>query len=382
MTPPNKDTVRVEFQTETSLDTRAFMTFGLNAKPNTKSPIGHFGTGLKYAIAVCVREGCPISIYADEVWFEFYGKESDFRGEKVTDIKYKKRRLQPNKKWKMVSHGRLPFTTDLGKEWELWQAFREIQSNTLDEDGCTACVDAVSTSVDDLVKNGRTIVVVEGNAFAQVYHNRNDIFLPNATRYNTLTDVDGNVTQLPDMEVFDAPSRYIYYRGIRVLDLNAHNYNADAQENPIKSRYTYNLIGDTSLTEDRTLAYAYGTLSRIGRWIMQHDDEAWIRDVLEVDGDKFWEGKIDFNNPSITPSAEFMRAYRSAANVLSSARTFMKAYDAPPPPKRRERLPPSDIIKKLGMIRKNRELEAWETQALDDAIAFIRTHRKDGEVLF
>lgn len=380
MIAPNKDSVQVHFQTETSMDIRAFTTFGLNVKPNTVSPIGHFGTGIKNAIAILVRHGIPITIYTDELSYEFYAKTSEFRGVEITDIKYKKRRLTKGK-WKVVSHGRLPYTTELGKNWELWQAFRELESNTMDEDGVTSCLSADSSSVDGLVKSGRTIIVVEGNDFAQVYHNRADIFLPNATRYNTLTDGDGNVTALPDMEVFDVPSRYIYYRGIRVLDLNAHNYEPDAQENPIKSRYTYNLIGDTTLTEDRTLAYAFMLTSRIGKFIQTHDDEAWIKELLEVDPDKFWEGKIDFSNPSITPSKAFMDAYRSANAILPSARDYMRSYDAPPPKKERVRTPPDSIIAGLGAIRKDC-MVAEDCRILDDAIHFIRTHKPKTEILF
>lgn len=381
MIAPNKDLVRVEFQTETSLDSRAFMTFGLNAKPNTKSPIGFFGTGLKMAIAVLVRNGIPITIYTDEISYEFYAKKSEFRGVEVTDIKYKKRRFdRPKGKWKVVSHGRLPYTTDLGKTWEVWQAFRELESNTMDEDGVTSCLAVDSSSVDGLVKSGRTIVVVGGNEFAQVYHNRADIFLPEASRFNTLTDGDGNVTALPDLEIFDKPSQYIYYRGIRVLDLNAHNYDPDAKENPVKSRYTYNLVGGTDLTEDRTLAYVYSTMSRIGRFIQQHDDVDFIRDLLQVDESKFWEGKIDFDNPSVTPSKAFMDAYRSAHQVLSGARTYMRAYDAPPPKKERARTPPDSIIAGLGAIRKDIQ-SAEDCRILDDAIAFIRKHKPKTEIL-
>lgn len=380
MIAPNKDSVQIRFQTETSMDIRAFTTFGLNVKPNTVSPIGLFGTGIKNAIAILVRHSIPITIYTDELSYEFYAKTSEFRGVEVTDIKYRKRLLTKGK-WKVKSHGRLPYTTELGKNWELWQAFRELESNTMDEDGVASCLSAGSSSVDGLVKSGRTIIVVEGNDFAQVYHNRADIFLPNATRYNTLTDDDGNVTQLPDMEVFDEPSRYIYYRGIRVHDLNAHNYEPDAQENPIKSRYTYNLIGDTRLTEDRTLAYAFLLTSRIGKFIQRSTDVNWIKDVLEVDETRFWEGKIDFDNHSITPTSQFLHAFRNARSVLSSARGYMRAYDAPPPKKERVRTPPDSIIAGLGAIRKDTQ-SAEDCRILDDAIHFIRKHKPTTEVLF
>ena len=38
------------------IDPRAFTTRGLNAKPNTKSPIGYFGTGLKKALKLLLEK--------------------------------------------------------------------------------------------------------------------------------------------------------------------------------------------------------------------------------------------------------------------------------------------------------------------------------------
>ena len=56
---------QVVFKTQGSLDLRAVTTFGINSKPNSQSPIGFFGTGLKYAIAVLVRSGAGITIISD-----------------------------------------------------------------------------------------------------------------------------------------------------------------------------------------------------------------------------------------------------------------------------------------------------------------------------
>ena len=45
------------------IDLRAFTTFGVNSKPNSKNPIGYFGTGLKYAVAVLARHKCPVTVW-------------------------------------------------------------------------------------------------------------------------------------------------------------------------------------------------------------------------------------------------------------------------------------------------------------------------------
>ena len=48
--------------TKGKLDLRSLSTFGLNAKPNTTNPIGYFGTGMKYAIAVLLRKHVSIEM--------------------------------------------------------------------------------------------------------------------------------------------------------------------------------------------------------------------------------------------------------------------------------------------------------------------------------
>jgi len=365
----NKDLVEIAFETFTILDKRSFTTFGLHAKPGNPSPIGFFGTGLKYAIAILVRENIPVTIWIGYSSYEFYQKKSEFRGQEIVEIKC---RMRKRKKASDLNahvkptYFKLPYTVDLGTTWELWKAYRELASNTIDEEGLIIHRNYShykggmkkserNKARKELLGPNKTVIIVEGNDFAQVYHNRDEIFLPEATRSEHQIDADSenpNSTPTPDIEVFDEPSRYMYYRGIRVLDLNDGNYASDAHDNPVRSRYTWNLVGKTELTEDRTLAYPYGTLSRIGRFILRSRDRDFIRQILEVDETKFWEGKIDFDHPSTTPTSEFMEVYNDVAKPLSGAKSYMKAYHTPKPPEVQvDRLDISTVIDRLSSIR-------------------------------
>jgi len=60
------------------LDTRSFTTFGINAKPNAKSPIGMFGTGLKYSIAVLMRQALKVTVWIGDQPYEFLLKNPSF----------------------------------------------------------------------------------------------------------------------------------------------------------------------------------------------------------------------------------------------------------------------------------------------------------------
>ena len=61
------------------IDPRSISTFGVNAKAST-NPIGHFGTGLKYAIATILRNDGSITINDKGVYVSFTGSEALVRG--------------------------------------------------------------------------------------------------------------------------------------------------------------------------------------------------------------------------------------------------------------------------------------------------------------
>ena len=105
------------FSTKGVLDLSVITTFGVNVKPNTDNPIGYFGTGLKYAIAVLLRHGIKITLYTNGQEYQFYTKEKDIRGKEFMVCRYRKTGLL-NK----FSYHELPFTTEHGKNWELWKS--------------------------------------------------------------------------------------------------------------------------------------------------------------------------------------------------------------------------------------------------------------------
>ena len=111
---------KVYFSNNEELDPISITTFGINAK-NNDSAIGYFGTGLKYAIAIILREGCKIAINSCGNSYKFSLKEQTIRGKSFSVI--------------CMNGNPLGFTTELGKNWELWMAYRELHCNTLDEGG-------------------------------------------------------------------------------------------------------------------------------------------------------------------------------------------------------------------------------------------------------
>lgn len=301
---------KLVFVTEGLIDLRAFTTFGVNAKPNTDNPIGYFGTGLKYAVAVLCRLGGAVTVFVGGEEHEFYSKGTDFRGKEFHLVRMKKRKGFAAK-WR---YEQLPFTTEFGKNWEPWQVYRELESNTRDENGETHVIDDTSPTDRARLENwcadkGKTVIVVTDEQVLEAHFNRDQIFLPDAL----MVREDSRAVQ-----VFNNPSQHLYFRGLRVMDL------------PKPSAFTYNIVCDLDLTEDRTVKYVYIAMIHIRSHVMQSADEEFIRTILELDEEKHWEAKIDFDDAYESAGPTFLGVVRQQMDnerpLLSRARTYYERY--------------------------------------------------------
>lgn len=291
---------QIVFETQGEIDIRSFTTFGINVKPNTESPIGYFGTGLKYAIAILTRnqsDRVQVLIGTDE--YEFYCKSQSFRGRDFNFIKMRKRKSLLSR-WRYIE---LPFTTEFGKNWEMWQAFRELESNTRDEGGST-----YSTNEEVLPKSGVTKIIISNEEFVDCYDNRDQVFLPTAD----LELYDSSSI----LEVYSKPSEYLYYRGLRVQKLDK------------PSMYTYNFLCDVDLTEDRTIKYYHWMLGHIVKHIMGSSNQELISSILGSDPEDHFEGSLSFDSETVTSSGVFLSLVSgrigSGGDLLPRVRTFYK----------------------------------------------------------
>ena len=116
------------FQTPTIIDEAFIFTMGASVKTND-SPIGYFGTGLKYAIAVTMRLKGKMTIYTPNVKYRFYTKTETLRNTAIEMVYCAREDGLGETKI------RCPMTTEYGKNWEPWMALRELYSNTRDEKG-------------------------------------------------------------------------------------------------------------------------------------------------------------------------------------------------------------------------------------------------------
>lgn len=244
----------VIFENNGVLDTRAIKTFGVSAKEK-ENAIGYFGTGLKYAIAILIREGLKVELMAGGRHFVFAKKQTDFRGTTFEAI--------------TMNGEDLPFTTQLGRNWQVWQAFRELYCNALDENG------RVYQSEDPPILDGTsssTHFIVSGPAIKEAFNTRHKIVLslPSSMK----TEVEG-------LEIYSQSSQSLYYRGVRVFDFDR------------PSLFTYNILEELELTEDRTLKFAHPALARIPISLSKIHDRSMIKKVLTA-GEEYAERDFSF----------------------------------------------------------------------------------------
>lgn len=253
----------IAFTNPDLIDLRAVRTFGLNAKEGD-SPIGFFGTGLKYAIAVLLRTGHAITLYRGLDKHTFSTRQIDSRGKGFALA--------------FMDDMELPFTLELGKAWQVWQAYRELHSNALDEKGSThQCASFEPTE-------GRTSIVVSGPEIETTHAQRDAIFLSSAP-----------IHVAEAVQIHPGRSNHGYYRGIRVRDLKA------------PSLFTYNLTHLLNgLTEDRTLKSESDLDYYVAHALVKSEDEAFLEAVITAPKGTFEHDLLCYASSA---SEAFFRVY-------------------------------------------------------------------------
>lgn len=250
------------FENDGEVDLRAFSTFGCSVK-TSKNPIGFFGTGGKYALAVLLRTGHQVIVQSGLLEQKASIKTDAMRGKDFDFV--------------FLGDTPLGFTTELGKNWEVWMAYRELHCNAVDESGSKIYSgDAPMPTV------GKTRIIVTGEAFFKAHDTRHEFILEGEPAFKVGT-----------IEVHTRPSQSFFYRGIKVMELQK------------PALYTYNQTAKLELTEDRTAKDPYQVLYAIAREILAHGEKPMLEKVLIAD-DKCIEHHFDFHGwTSVEPSRDF-----------------------------------------------------------------------------
>jgi len=262
----------IVFENSGEIDIRSISTFGVSVKEGA-NPIGFFGTGLKYAIAVLLRTGHRVTIMSGLMVVNFGIEKSAVRGQDFDFVTMQIDNGAP------VAIG---FTTELGKQWEVWMAYREIACNCKDENGAGRHEHYM---VDP--EAGKTLLIVQGDDFESIF----------ATSHRFILE-DQPWLKSGTLEIRNRPGSEFFYRGVRVADLR------------VRGIYTYCEQAKMELTEDRTIKSEWEMYYHIAAGILRATDKQFLRSVV-IAADDTLEGRLDYHNLSVAPSVEFLEVVGS-----------------------------------------------------------------------
>ena len=310
----------VVFENPGEIDPLMIRTFGVSVK-ETEDPIGFFGTGLKYALAILLRTGHDVQIQSGERVHCFALQDAIIRSQSFQLV--------------TMDGEQLGFTDQVGKNWKTWMAYRELHCNCRDEGGAVYVADDWPAP-----QAGVTRVAVTGDDLRAVHDARSEFILAGEPWL-----------RLDGVDVHEGEARGIFYRGILV-----HRFD----DEKTRSRYTYCMTRSVDLTEDRTSLYPSFLQSQISAAILGAADQDFLRGVLALPDD-YYEHELDFQRSwgQAKPGGGFLAAVdhlqrdRAARTNGSAIRQFKEA-------KRRE-LGPTPLV-----------LSGVERTMLDRAITFCK----------
>ena len=267
----------------------ALTTMGVNAKEND-SPIGFFGTGFKYAIATLLRHGAKI-----EIWL---GTEKHELGQRIENVR--------NQDFSIVTlNGKdLGFSTMLGRNWQLWHAFRELQSNALDEGG-----DSTIGRFPGPIPGDTSIVVTDAE-FEDIAGHKNLIFLHGQKPWTT----GANAEIYPNNR-----SEVIYYRGVRISEPGMF---------PAAPLYTYNLLATQKISEDRLIANSHTMYANLGKHVACEVKNRGILEAIIGVREGTFEYQFEYSYAGV-PTEEWLDVaetlFKSGKPMNKSAEDLLRA---------------------------------------------------------
>jgi len=220
----------IMFTTPGIIQSECWSIMGINAKPDNDSPIGFFGTGMKIALAVLLRENATVTIVTPENEYEFGIITKNFRGKTFDVI--------------TCNDSELGFTTELGKQWSLEGAYRELVSNTMDESG--------EWGRHPIIKQDSTIYVTH-KKFAECFDNHENIFVGSRVP----------IASSDNLNIYKGDGK-IFYRGVKVGFIE-------------EAMYSYELLDEVKLTEDRTIFNIYDVYRSIEMGIEKLTDKSILK---------------------------------------------------------------------------------------------------------
>jgi len=221
------------------LDIRLVALMGGTTKAGDIYKIGQFGTGLKYVLAYCFRNGIDFKIFSGSKEVKIHTEIEVIKEQEFKII--------------CIEGNRTSITTRMGADWQPWMIVRELYSNALDEGGAEY---GVTSEIGG--SPGETCFYIEMNLdFMKVYNDWNKYFIVGRLPMYETTDFALHPT---------SGNLKIYKHGILI------------HETKHRSMFSYD-IKNASINELREYK---GTVSTdLSRLFFEIDDKKVIEYILE-----------------------------------------------------------------------------------------------------
>lgn len=271
----------IVFQNPGLIPLEAVTTMGVSVK--AEGAIGFFGTGVKFAVATVLRLGGSVTIYRGYEAHRFTTREMVVQGAQGQTETFQQVCMDGEP---------LGFTTQLGRNWEAWMAWREFATNAKDEGGRNW----YSKGGELAGGENMTTILVEGcPEFEEAHKDRHQILLETEPLFEN-----------DQIEIHPGRgSNYVYYRGVRI------------HRSTRPTAMVYNVKRQLQLTEDRTAAWEFQIHEAIVNGLTTCTDTELLRAALEC-GEGFVEHHLAFHswNP---PSEQFVAIGAQLAHGAAAA---------------------------------------------------------------
>lgn len=252
--------MKVHFLTPTIISRLDISSMGDSSKRGDESTLGQFDSGLKYAIALLLRNNVNMSIktYDDDGLLNVYTFSTSVK--KCSNTHKQKELIDVNYiDYSDDTSGVIEtgFALQMGYNWSLWMALRELYSNMLDEKG------SIWEEQDDFMIGFGTVITLEfdeSNGFFEVWKNKH-LYI---NQEKPLYEVSSSVECLENKENY-----------LRIYKQNILVY--EDKDRP--SRFAWNIkFGD--IDERRILSNLYSVEQNIAYAIQDTNNEDFLRVII------------------------------------------------------------------------------------------------------
>lgn len=266
------------------IDPLALTLVGASTKRNDETKIGQFGSGNKFAMAYLIRNGYEVQIYAGKRNIAIETVDETFRGIDFKIIKIDGRETS--------------ITTEMGKDWTLWQALREIYCNAIDEGGYDI----------SLVNN---IEPQEGETHYYI-SNSPEIF-------NFIVNFDNYFATNKKVLFENSIGRILVKTGSKC---NIYRRGVRCYETEVDSIYDYD-FNSIEIDENRLVKYNWEVPNLVWQLIYQCTDQEVIMNVLhQTASGNFIESDLnDWHNYNSTAMSECFKYCITSNNLVPENQT-------------------------------------------------------------